>query len=107
MIVTTLDGWVEIFHHATDAYVVDHQPSENYNVSRAGSSSPLGLKGTIADVCVAVTVTVTVTVLEFMLLSFSRKPRSGHGIMSAWTDVFLDGDSRRRLAIVQTLGLSS
>ncbi|CAN0273646.1 unnamed protein product, partial [Ectocarpus sp. 13 AM-2016] len=31
MIVTTLDGWVEIYHHATDAYVVDHQPSENYN----------------------------------------------------------------------------
>ncbi|CAM9490330.1 unnamed protein product [Ectocarpus fasciculatus] len=32
MIVTTLDGWVEIYHHATDAYIVDHQPSENYNL---------------------------------------------------------------------------
>lgn len=33
MIVTTLDGWVEIYHEATNAYMVDHQPSENCNVS--------------------------------------------------------------------------
>lgn len=33
MIVTTLDGWVEIFQQATNAYRVDHQPSENCNVS--------------------------------------------------------------------------
>lgn len=47
MIVTTLDGWVEIYHYATDAYMVDHQPSENYNVSRAESPTPLRLKGTV------------------------------------------------------------
>ncbi|CAM9140740.1 unnamed protein product, partial [Hapterophycus canaliculatus] len=32
MIVTTLDGWVEIYHEATNAYMVDHQPSENCNL---------------------------------------------------------------------------
>lgn len=33
MIVTTLDGWVEIHHQAANAYKVDHQPSDNNNVS--------------------------------------------------------------------------
>ncbi|CAM9416805.1 unnamed protein product, partial [Scytosiphon promiscuus] len=33
MIVTTLDGWVEIYQEATNAYMVDHQPSENCNLN--------------------------------------------------------------------------
>ncbi|CAM9748220.1 unnamed protein product, partial [Laminaria digitata] len=32
MMVTTLDGWVEIFHKATNAYKVDYQPSQNCNL---------------------------------------------------------------------------
>lgn len=39
LIVTTLDGWVGIFYAATDAYKLDHQPSENANVSTETSNS--------------------------------------------------------------------
>ncbi len=35
MMVTTVDGWVEIHDQAANAYMVDHQPSENCNVSLA------------------------------------------------------------------------
>ena len=48
MMVTTLDGWVEIFHKATNACKVDYQPSQNCNVSAslaASSSSSLALEG--------------------------------------------------------------
>ena len=39
MMVTTLDGWVEIFHTAADACKVDYQPSQNCNVSTTAGYS--------------------------------------------------------------------